>query len=327
MTSWEPLKKGDLVDVVAPGWACRPELVQPACEFLENWGLRVRVPQGLLEPWTFFSNTDEKRGGFLDQALRAKDSKAVWCLRAASGTHRVLPQIFKKAKPAKSKLVIGFSDITALHCAVKRKWNWSSLHGSMLDRLALHDLDPQIVEQLRAVVFGEISKVEFSGLQPMNAAAKKIKAIRGPLLGGNLIVFESLIGTPFLPKTSGHILFFEDIGERGYRLDRSFVHLEQAGVFKGVKAIVLGQFTGGDEPPPPVGSAEPAKNLTPWALENLAAMVKIPVFCNLPVGHGPLQWPLPLGAVAEIRGEQLTVQTGARVVKPIGGKSSRKGRG
>lgn len=321
MISWEPLKKGDLVDVVAPGWACRDELLQPACEFLENWGLRVRAPKDLLEPWTFFANTDEKRGHFLEKALHAKDSKAVWCLRAASGTHRVLPDLFKRGKPSKTKLVVGFSDITALHCAMEKKWNWASLHGSMLDRLAIKDLDPQLVEQLRALVFGEIPEVVYLDMKPLNPAAHKAKFVKAPLIGGNLTVFESLIGTAFLPKTVGHILFFEDIGERGYRLDRTFVHLAQAGIFKGVKAVVLGQFTGGDEPP---GDEDAPKNLVPLALDNFAKMMAIPVFSGLPVGHGPLQWPLPLGTMAEIRGGTLRVASGAALPKSSGSPRRKK---
>lgn len=305
MQPWEPLKKGDLVDVVAPGWACDPSLVEPAQKLLESWGLRVRIPEGLLENWKFFANTDQKRGEFLQKALHAKDSKAVWCLRAASGTHRVLPAVFKKAKPAKSKLVIGFSDITSLHCTLQKKWKWASLHGPMLDRLAKNDLDPAIVEQTRAVVFGETDVVEFREMKAVNKAAQKAKTIKGITAGGNLTVVQSLIGTGMLPSFKNSILFFEDVDERGYRLDRMFVHLEQAGVFKGVRAIVLGQFTGGNEPK---GSDGETKNLVPWALENLADSLKVPLFSGLPVGHGALQWPFPLGAQAEIKNCDLKIK-------------------
>ncbi len=307
MIAWEPLKKGDLVDVVAPGWACSVDLLDPARELLRGWGLDVRMPFSLLEPWKFFANTDQNRGEFLQKALHAKDSKAVWCLRAASGTHRVLPAVFKKVKPKKAKLVIGFSDITSLHCVLQKKWKWASLHGAMLDRLALNNLDPAIVEQTRAVVFGETDVVEFENLQPLNSAASKAKTIRGLTMGGNLTVIQSLIGTGFLPSFKDAILFFEDVDERGYRLDRMFVHLAQAGVFKGVRAIVLGQFTGGNEPGKKDQPGEPL-NYVKWAIENLADSQKIPVFSGLPVGHGHLQWPFPLGAPAEIKGGGLKIQ-------------------
>lgn len=305
MTLWEPLRKGDQVDVVAPGWACRPELVEPAREVLKSWGLRPRFPEGLLEPWSFFANTDEKRGHFLEKALRASDSQAVWCLRAASGTHRVLPRVFRGKKPRKNKLVVGFSDITALHSALQRHWKWASLHGPMLDRLAQGDLDPEIVEKLRRLVFGEEKEIVFRNLRPMNTAARKARRIHGRTAGGNLTVIESLIGTRFAAPTKGTILFFEDVGERGYRLDRSFVHLEQAGFFKGVRAVVLGTFTGGEEP---LNGKSESENRVSWALENLAEMLKIPVFADLPVGHGDLQWPFPLGTPAEIQGGELKIQ-------------------
>lgn len=307
MTPWKPLQPGDLVDIVAPGWPCRPELVSPARDFLKSWGLRVRMPEGLLETWTFFANTDQKRGAFLKRALIAKDSKAVWCLRAASGTHRVLDDVFKIKRPKQSKLVVGFSDITALHLALHRKWSWASLHGSMLDRLAEGNLAAEIVQQLRDLVFGRLQTIEFSGLEPMNSGASKSKSLRGVLVGGNLTVLESLIGTPYLGSLKNKIVFFEDVGERGYRLDRSFFHCLQAGIFREVKAFVLGTFTGGDEPQSLVHAGSPP-NLVSVALENFAELTKTPVFRGLPVGHGDLQWPLPLGYQAEISNRRLCIQ-------------------
>ncbi|PWU13432.1 MAG: hypothetical protein C5B49_14785 [Bdellovibrio sp.] len=328
--TWEALRAGDLVDVVAPGWACKAELIEPARQLLQSWGLRVRIPEGLLEPWTFFANSDEKRGRFLHQALHARDSKAVWCLRAASGTHRVLPLIFSRAKPKRPpKLVIGFSDITALHAALIRHWAWPSLHGPMLDRLAQHNLSLDIVEKLRSVVFGESFELKFDGLKPQNLKARRASLIRGSILGGNLTVFENLIGTRYMPKTQGRILFFEDVGERGYRLDRSFVHLAQAGLFVGVRAIVIGQLTGGDEPVEPgeIGNEKGKKNLVDVAVQNLAEMVKIPVFRGLPVGHGELQWPLPLGTEAVIEANYARGDLAAHATLRVrtGGKRGRQG--
>lgn len=297
MTLWAPLKKGDLVDIVAPGWVCKAEALPPAVDFFKSWGLRVRIPEGLIEPWSFYSNTDQKRAHFLAAALKAKDSKAVWCLRGGSGSQRILPLVFK-AKPSTPKMLVGFSDMTAVHAALGKVWKWPSIHGAMFERLGLQDLPNDVVEQTRALVFGELDELVYPEINPMNAAARKAKKIEGVMRGGNLITFQNLFGTKFFPVLRDSILFFEDIGERGYRVDRVWSQFEQAGVLKGVKAIVLGQFSGGEEP----GTGQ---SRVSEALENLANSIKIPVFSNLEVGHGFHQRPVVCGNLGVISKNQL----------------------
>lgn len=300
MVLFRPLQKGDLIDIVAPGWVCKPGTIEPAIKHFESWGLKVRFPQDLLEPWTFYSNTDEKRAQFLSHALKAKDSKAVWCLRGGSGSQRILPAVFKSKAPAAVKMLIGFSDMTAVHAGLGKIWKWPSIHGAMFERLGALDLPADVVEQTRALVFGELSELTYPELEPMNAAARKSKKIQGTMIGGNLVTFQSLLGTKFFPKTAGSILFFEDIGERGYRIDRIWTQFEQAGVFKNVRAIVLGQFTGGEE-------AQTNISRVPEALENIARSVKCPVYSKLEVGHGLLQRPVICGAAGIIEKNRLRI--------------------
>lgn len=313
---------GDLVDIVAPGASAPPEALQKGLEVLKTWGLNFRLPEDTLKASTFFSNTDAARLKFLDRALRAKDSKAVWFIRGGSGTHRILPGLFRKQKPLNSKWVLGFSDATSLLAGLGQRWKWPTLHAPVLTQLGRGELADADAEELRALLFGEQTDLRFSNLRPLNHKAEKLKTkIKGVVHGGNLAVFQTLIGTKDMPKTSGSILFFEDVGERGYRLDRSFTHLKQAGAFDGVKAVVLGDFTAGDEP----GSVkEKPINRTSWALQNFADglnEISVPVFTGMNVGHGNRNRPLPLGIAAELNAGS---KTGFELSMKLKGPNSRK---
>lgn len=286
------------------------DVVMAGARRLESWGLRVRLPTDLIEANTFFANSDKKRLAHLKKALLARDSKAVWCVRGGSGTHRLLPDLFKSTPSAKMppKLVVGFSDITSLHAGLFKHWKWASLHGPVLGQLGRKEGDAKSVidadmEELRAYIFGEKERLVIPGLVRLNTM-RAPKKISGTLLGGNLIVFQTLVGTKDMPRTRGSILFFEEVGERGYRVDRTLIHLKQAGVFDGVKALILGDFIGGDEPGVQAGGT--GVNRLHWAFENLTRDLKIPIYRALPVGHGERNLPLLVGARAEIVGKELT---------------------
>lgn len=301
---WQPLEKGDLVDLVAPGYAAHEDHLRQGIQVLESWGLRVRLPEDLIQPFEFHAHTDDKRFAFLDRALRARDSKAVWCVRGGYGANRLMPALLKKKAPAQAKMFIGISDNTTLHFLLNQKWKWASLHGPIVERLGTGTLPADFVEELRALVFGEQPEVRFADLQPMNKAAQKKSKIQAMVVGGNLTTMQSLIGTAVHPRLKDRILFLEDIGERGYRLDRMLEHFAQAGVFAGCKAVVLGHFIGGNEP----GKAD--VSYVDFALRRFAQGMKIPVYQGLEVGHGERQRTLPFGTNATLFKNELLVNAG-----------------
>lgn len=322
MTLTPHLKAGDLIDVVAPGSAAPVDALDRGIQVLKSWGLQVRVPENLLQPHTFFANSDPERLKCLKTALSVRDSKAVWFVRGGSGTHRLLPALFKFAKPKSQKLIIGFSDATSLLVGANKHWKWPTLHGPVLTQLGRGQLDPADIEELRKLLFGEIAEVKFTGLKPLNAAAQKLKArLLGEIVGGNLTVYQNLIGVPEAAKVKNKIVFFEEINERGYRIDRTLTHLLQARFFDGVKAVVLGDFLGGDEPTSTtlyssaVGASQ--VNRVHWALENFGRDLKsIPLFAGLAVGHGTRNRPVPFGTLAEIKAGVLTVRSPLATSRP-----------
>lgn len=300
------LKKGDIVDLVSPGFASHPNDVRGSIAFLKNWGLVPRFPKKSIEKHFLNANTDEKRFAHLKNALLAKDSSVIWCLRGGYGSIKLLPFLQKMKKPKKAKLLIGISDITSLHIFLNQKWNWPTLHGPLLDRLGAKKIGAKYEKELKKILWGEEKEIIFTNLKPLNSRARKLKKISASVVGGNMAVLQSTLGTPAQLSCKGKILFLEDIGERGYRLDRMFEHLDQAGVFKSCRALVLGDFIGGEEP-------KSKKDLGPRVFQEWAKKLKLPVFIGMQAGHAVIQRPVPLNTKAVLEkksGFQLKIQTG-----------------
>ncbi|MEN0058341.1 MAG: LD-carboxypeptidase, partial [Bdellovibrio sp.] len=245
---WNFLQEGDIIDVVAPGYPSQPHEVEGARIFLEKWNLQARIPKGLIKPHFLHAHEDEARGEFLRAAIESKDSQVIWCLRGGYGSNRLVPMLAKMRKPRQPKLLIGISDISSLHTFLIQEWGWSTLHGPLLDRLGRNLVAPRYEKELHRLLFGESDCISFTKLKPLNAAAKAAKVIKGKVVGGNLTVLQSTLGTPWQLKTDGAFLFIEDLGERGYRLDRILEQFRQAGLFKKCRGLLLGDFIGGEEP-------------------------------------------------------------------------------
>lgn len=288
------LQKNDIVDVVAPGFKCTPENLEKARAYLIQKGFRPRIPDNILGDSPIHSNVDEVRAEHLIRALEAKDSKAIWFLRGGYGSNKLLPYLKKIKKAPKPKLTIGISDITSLHSFFIDKWGWSALHGCLLDRLGQGIVPPDVEEELLNVVTGELKTVTFENLEPLNSIAKSKKVLKHEIVGGNLTVVQSHLGTANALKIKNRILMLEDIGERGYRVDRMLFHLEQAGALKECKGVIFGTFTSADEP-----NQQPST--VPWVLETWAQKQKFPVLRGLPCGHDTVQRVLPVGTRATLK--------------------------
>lgn len=304
------LKPGDIVDVIAPGFPCSLEDLEKARAYLESKGFKPRIPSEIIENHPLFANTDQKRTKMLIQALKAADSKAVWCLRGGYGSNHLLPAL-RKLKKLSPKIFVGISDITSLHGFLIQKWKWSGLHGSLLDRLGKGQVPAELESELFDVVTGQKQEVIFSSLTALNRAALKKKKIISTVLGGNLTVIHGHVGTSEAFRFRDRIVFFEEIGERGYRVDRMLFHLSEAKAFEGCQAVIFGTFIGGNEPKS--DPDQPSENKVDWVLKSWAEQQKFPVLKGLPCGHDTIQRVLPLGTRAElILGSQseLKVETG-----------------
>lgn len=287
----QPIAAGAIVDVVAPASKCSVQELRGAVKALRELGLVPRVPKDLFGKSLLFSNSDQKRLAHFKKAIYAKDSHFIWCVRGGYGAIRLMPEISRWPKPRQAKILLGYSDITTLHVFINQKWKWPTLHGPLLDRLGRGALTPLEHRELMGLLYGRQSSVEFKNLKALNSSARKRKIVRAPILGGNMTVLQSGLGTASALKPGKFMLFFEDTGERPHRVDRMLTQFHQAGWFKNCRAVLLGDFM--------LKENHDRRNLWNDVFARFARETGIPVVAGLPVGHNPkLQRTLPFNTSA-----------------------------
>ena len=207
---------------------------------------------------------------------------------------RLIPLLEKLTPPKTAKLLIGFSDITSLHLYLNQKWNWPSLHGRTISQLSPDWKENAESKILIDLLFGRIPEVEFNNLKPLNQAAKKSITIKSSVIGGNLRLIQSSLGTSWEVNPKGRILFLEDVSERGYSVDRMLEQLYQANILnQGLDALIFGDFTEGLE--------KNGDDLVPLALKRFADRVDYPVLFGMPCGHAQgVNSPLPMNTPATL---------------------------
>lgn len=269
-----PLRPGDRVAVVAPSGPFDRPSFEKGLEVLARRYQPV-FTERLFETHRYLAGTDDARAAELQRALDDDALRAVFTARGGYGAMRLLPTL----RLSTPKLVVGFSDATALHLAAQKQ-GWRSVHGPVLTQLGRQPAE--VVDRLFAVLEGQ-------PVAPLTGQRTVCPGVaEGPLLGGNLSVFSRLIGTPWMPKLHGAVLLIEDVGERPYRLDRMWMHLKLAGLLEGLRGVVFGEFTGCDEKDGAVTSAE--------VLDELAGQLGVPCAAGFQIGHGEVNLPLMLGA-------------------------------
>lgn len=289
---WLPLQAGDTVDIIAPAAGCDPAVIAKIKEFLAVWQLQGNIPDDLLGRDLLCSSSDTIRLAHLQQALLNSKSKAIWCLRGGYGCSRLVTQLYALTPPAQSKIFIGLSDITVLHIFLQQQWHWPTLHAPAIWQAALQTVQPQSLQLLKEVIFGERQTIRFTDLIPLNTAAQQHTSLSSVVVGGNLSLVQTSIGTRWQLNASNKILLLEDVNERGYRVDRMLEHLQQAGIFRGIQAIIFGDFIGGIDPN---GSSRVAD-----VLKNFAAQNNFPVLQGRGIGHGEINHTIPLGTKATL---------------------------
>jgi muramoyltetrapeptide carboxypeptidase len=293
------LHPGDLVAVVLPAGPADPGRLEAGAQVLRRWGLEVRLPAAnpLGEPsHSGLADSDAARSRELTLAWTDPDVRAVWAARGGYGVHRLLDlldwEVLARATP---RLLVGFSDLTALHQAFATRFGVASVHGPGV--AALGDSSPVVQEATRRLVT-EGQPVTLTGRPGAGTDVAE-----GVLVGGNLTVLASSVGTGMVHPASNGIALLEDVGERPYRLDRSLTQLLRSGWLDGVRGVALGSFTA-------CGDAEEVRSLLLERLDPLG----VPLVHDLPVGHGPDDLPVPLGVRARLDGAAgtLTVDRGVR---------------
>jgi muramoyltetrapeptide carboxypeptidase len=268
------LRPKDAVAVVAPSGPFDRPAFEKGVEVLAT-RYRPVFSERLFETHRYLAGRDEARAEELQAALDDQLIAAVFMARGGYGAMRLLPSLrFTHHKP-----LVGFSDTTALHLAMLAR-GWRTLHAPVLTQLGKQP--PDVVARL-------FDCLEGRPIAPLPGTRTVVPGIaEGPLVGGNLSVLSRLIGTPYLPKLDGCVLLIEDVGERPYRLDRMWTHLQLAGALSGVAGVVFGEFTGCEEKDAAYSTAD--------VMDELAQVLGVPCAAGFVIGHGETNFPVPLGA-------------------------------
>lgn len=270
--------------LILPSSSVSPEVVSKTKIYYESLGRTVTVPSDLLGPDLLCANTDAVRLKHLKDAL-ASEADEIMMIKGGYGLTRLIPELNAMPKPEKQKILYGISDATALHMFLNQVWDWPSVHGPAGAQLSMQTVDADSIDRTLRILEEGMSAYTLPELIPLNPRAEKMKGVSGKIVGGNLTLVQSSLGTPWQLNVDDKILFIEDVNERGYRIDRLVTHLRHAQFFKGVRAVLLGNFIKGEEPN--------GTSLVWDVLQRFAEEMSFPVFQILGCGHGPQNYPIP----------------------------------
>ena len=305
------LSAGDTVMLVAPANATFESVdLQIAKESLEALGFTVKVGAHLLDRHGYLAGDDMARADDINKAFGDMSIAGIHAIRGGWGSARLLPYLDFDMIRRNPKVIIGFSDVTALLLSIHAKTGLVTFHGPIgMGRWDTYSLD----YYKRVVMNGEqVTYTNKQGISPDRNALIQIdyrtQAItpgkaRGRLLGGNLTVLTTILGSPYLPDWENCIFFSEDVHEELYRIDRMLTQLKLAGVLSKIKGFVFGgcsQCAPGDN------------NYAALTLEEIFAdhikPLGVPAWSGAMIGHAQPQWTLPEGAEVEIDAAAGTIQ-------------------
>ncbi len=265
------LKKGDKIKLVSPAKSIEPVLVFEAKEFWEKQGFIVEIGEFCVGKYHYFSGSDEERLKDFQEALDDPEIKAIICNRGGYGCVRILDSISWDKFKENPKWIVGFSDVTVFHLFLQSK-GIQSIHATM--PLNYGENSQEALSTLVESVTGQNLHYNLKS-NPKNISGKT----NGILLGGNLSIIYSLLGTDIEIDYSDKILFIEDLSEQFYHIDRMFFALKKAGVLAKIKGLIVGSFTSLKDTEIPYG-----KNLEEIVLEHTKNL-NIPVAFDFPAGH------------------------------------------
>ncbi|MFD0834621.1 LD-carboxypeptidase [Mariniflexile aquimaris] len=270
------LKAGDTVAIVAPAGILkhRTDEIEKAKKLLESWGLNTIVGNHVFNQNNHFAGTDSERKEDLQNAMDDPKISAIWSARGGYGTVRILDKLNYTKFKKHPKWIIGYSDITALHNQVNLE-GFESLHAMMCTSLQDDNISiKETISTFKDALFGKPLAYTLSG-----SKNNRTGTASGQLVGGNLTILHTMLGSKTSLNTSGKILFIEEIGEYEYHIDRMLQSLKRAGYFDNCKGVIVGDIS------------KVRRNTTAWgtSVEQLIvdalSEYNFPIAFNMPAGH------------------------------------------
>lgn len=312
------LSPGAHLRVVAPASPPKKEEVIPqSADYLRSLGFRVSLGAAVEERTGFLAGSDKARARDLHTAFRARSVDGVLCLRGGYGAQRILPLLAIKEIAQTGKPLIGFSDITALLLSCSRYGGWA-IHGPMAASL-MNDstVAPFSRDHLMAALTEPTRERSILvGYPEKDETVEVVRSgvVSGRMVGGNLSILTSLLGTPWFPNLRNAILFLEEVSEAPYRIDRMLTHLINSGALEGVRGVAVGLCASCE-----FRDTEGRSQGPTWraVVRERLYPLKIPTVVGLPFGHVSYNAAIPVG--------QLGVLDAKRGDLVVGGKAARGG--
>ena len=296
-----PLSSGDRIGIAAPGGPIRSDALESGVSYLEARGFRPVLGKNLGRRHAYLAGTDRERLHDLDAFVADPKIRAIWCARGGYGSARIVADLDLEPLRRQPKALIGYSDITVLQSAVFRKLRLSTYYGPHVSELG--DLSLFDESSLWKALSGTGKDLAW----PLAASSILRAGVgEGPLLGGCLSLLVGLVGTPYEVPTDGAILFWEEVNEEPFRIDRMLGHLRLAGRLQKLRGMVVGRLVG--------CAAKDPRNDMPLRdiLERHLAGTNYPVVIDFPAGHCPAKTTLPLGRSVRLNTEELTLLVSGR---------------
>jgi muramoyltetrapeptide carboxypeptidase len=303
------LKPGDTVACITPStFVANPESLAQAARLVENLGLKPLFGKHVGKRWGYLGGSIDERIEDLHWAFSTPECKAVFCTRGGYGAAMLLDRIDFGLIRRNPKILLGYSDITALHLGIQRAAGLVTLHG------------PTPLDSYSEYTFGLLKRALFDTAPlgtlsnpPETNPLKRTHPVRtlrggvarGPLIGGNLTLVSTTMGTPWEIQTDGKILFLEDVGEQPYSMDRMLTQLRLAGKFRNIKGLALGECN--DCKPREFKPSFESTLSLPEVYDHILGDLGVPVVSGLTFGHTEDQFPLPEGVMATLDADKATI--------------------
>lgn len=297
------LREGDTIALVTPGSYITQQEKEESINNLRSLGFNVIYSDRLMQKNGYFSATDEERAADLNEMFDRKDVQGIMCARGGYGCARILPFLDFELIENNPKPLIGFSDVTALHYAIYKKSNLTTFHGPV----SISTFSSFSIKHFRNVLLNPTDQLELenskttNNYNPYGISVISEGVAEGELIGGNVSIVVSLIGTEYDIDFSGKIIFLEEFLEEPYRIDRMLTQMIQAGKFENAAGIALGVFK----------LCEPSETNPSFSesfslmdvLKDRLGKLGIPVIYGLSFGHIADKFTLPFGIKAELNSE------------------------
>ncbi|MEJ5995966.1 LD-carboxypeptidase [Pedobacter sp. Du54] len=284
------LVAGDTIGITCPAGYITAEEIEPSVIQMKSWGFNVVIGKTVGARDFTFGGTDQERLQDMQQMLDDPTIKAIMCARGGYGAVRIVDQLDFHTYKSSPKWIIGFSDITILHCHINSNYHIATIHSKMCNSFpAIWEMaEPIQIETINSIQ--QALKGERMSYQAVANAGNRLGMAKGELIGGNLRCIENLAGSDSEIETSGKILFVEDTGEALYSIDRMFYNLKRSGKLKKLKGLIVGGFKLKTD-----DSADAFGKTVIDIVSEKVAEYNYPVCFDFPVGHQKANYALKCG--------------------------------